>query len=619
MSGITLRIGFAITTLLVTLAAWNRERLSELPRVVANDNRLAGGTLHQDTLRVALVLQRAEWYPEAEDGPHVTVEAFSEAGKAPQIPSPLIRVRAGTVILATVRNTLTDSTAHIIGLGSHPIATTDTLHLKPGASAAVRFVAGAPGTYLYDAKIGNSTERRANGEHTTAGGAFVVDPAGGSRPDRVFVLNIIHYDIDSTHTKEALGINGKSWPFTERIAMTVGDSLRWRVVNATLRGHPMHLHGFYFRTTAAGTTFSAQEVPRAEQKLAVTDSYAPWSTRDITWSPDRPGNWLFHCHLTFHVIPGSRLDHNPADDHQTHSPDPMQHMAGLVMGLTVAPRAGESYRRAGRARQLDLFMNEGGARGRMPATYSYVLQQGRVAPSADSVLIPGSLLLLTRGEPVDVTVHNRTRQHAGVHWHGVELESWSDGVMGWSSRGSEVAPSIAPGGTFIAHLTLPRAGTFMYHTHMNDIEQVTGGAAGPIVVVERGKPFDPARDHVYITTWHGLTAEQSILVNGDSSASPAMTLAAGVTHRFRFINIGPAGLVRYSLNRDTTVVAWQPRAKDGADLPPALRRAGPATLVINVGETYDFEFTPTTLPGSYELTAGFNGGPVIWRQRLVVQ
>ena len=169
----------------------------EVPRVVANDNRVPGGNLVRDTLHIALVLQRAEWYPEAENGPHVTVEAFGEAGKAPRIPAPLIRVREGTVIRATVRNALPDSTASLIGLGTHPVATTDTVKVKPGDSTVVTFLAGAPGTYLYRAVIGNDPDTR-EAEHETAGGALVVDPVGGSPPDRIFVMNITFQEIDST-------------------------------------------------------------------------------------------------------------------------------------------------------------------------------------------------------------------------------------------------------------------------------------------------------------------------------------------------------------------------------------------------------------------------------------
>ncbi|MEO5826579.1 MAG: multicopper oxidase domain-containing protein [Gemmatimonadales bacterium] len=586
-------------------------------RVVANDNRVPAGTLVGDTLRIDLVLQQAEWYPEAEDGPHVTVEAFGEAGKIPSIPAPLIRVRERTVIHATVRNLLTDSTAHVIGLGTHPIADGDTLHIRPGDSALVTFVAGAPGTYLYRANIGLQGAALADPHRTTTGGAFVVDPVGGSPPDRILVMNIISYEVDSTHVKEAFAINGKSWPYTERLSMTVGDSLRWRVINGTVRGHPMHLHGFYFRTTAIGTGLASKSMSQGQQSLAVTDSYAPWSTREFTWSPDRPGNWLFHCHLSFHVIPDVRLDKDPADEHQTHSPDPMVHMAGLVMGITVSPRPEAAAPKLPPARRLDLWFQQGGKRGSMPATYSYILQRGRTPPAPDSVEIPGTPLILTRDVPVDIVVHNRTTQPGGVHWHGIELLSWSDGVVGWSSQDTAMAPAILPGGTFTAKLLLPRAGTFIYHTHMNDIEQATGGAVGAIVVLEPGQRFDRTRDHLYLTHWNG--PEGYPLVNGDSATSRPLQLAGGVTQRFRFINIGPAGRFRFVLRHDTTVVTWRARAKDGADLPPALRTKRAANVVIDVGETFDFEFTTPKRSGAYELSlTTVNGKFTPWRQRLTV-
>jgi FtsP/CotA-like multicopper oxidase with cupredoxin domain len=194
-----------------------------------------------------------------------------------------------------------------------------------------------------------------------------------------------------------------------------------------------------------------------------------------------------------------------------------------------------------------------------------------------------------------------------------------------------MAPPIAPGDSFTARLTLPRAGTFIYHTHLNDVAQVTGGAAGPLLVLEPGEVFDPARDHVYLSIWHGrpLAPLQipGVLVNGDSIGSAPKELEAGVTHRFRLINIGAAGVVRYSLRMDTTLVQWKARAKDGADLPPALRVMQAATQLVSVGETYDFEFIPPG-PGTYEISAAAlipPGAPITqgpqhrWRQRLVVR
>ena len=49
-----------------------------------------------------------------------------------------------------------------------------------------------------------------------------------------------------------MAINGLSWPHTERLTYTQGDSVHWRVVNFTEIDHPMHLHGFYFRLDVEG-------------------------------------------------------------------------------------------------------------------------------------------------------------------------------------------------------------------------------------------------------------------------------------------------------------------------------------------------------------------------------
>ena len=602
-------------------------------RIAANDNRAPAGATSVDGLTVGLVVQRGDWYPEGDTGYHLTVAAFAEEGKRPSIPGPLLRVEAGTMVRARVRNALSDSTIHLIGFATQPIAVGETLHVAPGAVGEVSFRAGQPGTYYYRAIIGRRSGGRDGSEHETAGGAFVVDPPGGSPPDRIFVLNIFAEPPDSTGMREALSINGRSWPQTERQRLVVGDTARWRVINGTVRPHPMHLHGFYFRVDARGDGLSSHEVPEAERALGVTEFMRAWTTRTLTWSPDRPGNWLFHCHLTFHVIPDARLGHrhvSDADLRETTSMNPMQHMAGLVLGIEVAPRPGESYERVGRPNRLDLFVNEGKQRGRMPRTFSYVLQRGSTAPSPDSVQIPGSLIVLHRGQPTDITVHNRATEPMGIHWHGLELESWSDGVVGWSGIGSEVAPPIMPSDSFTARLTVPRAGTFIYHTHLNDIEQVTGGAIGPLVVLEPKERWDPARDHVYIGGWSGMDDVTSpgcvppqsepkcwprLMINGDTLGLAPETLKAGVRHRFRFINLSPAENIRYALRRDTTVVQWVAIAKDGADLPSALRVSRPSAQGVSVGETYDFDVTPP--PGELVLTAGFGGGPVSWRRRLI--
>jgi hypothetical protein len=51
---------------------------------------------------------------------------------------------------------------------------------------------------------------------------------------------------------------------------------------------------------------------------------------------------------------------------------------------------------------------------------------------------------------------------------------------------------------------------------------------------------------------------------------------------------------------DSLIVRWQPVAKDGADLPEALRVTKTARQVVGMGETYDYVYTPTT-PGNLRI------------------
>ena len=44
--------------------------------------------------------------------------------------------------------------------------------------------------------------------------------------------------------------------------------------------------------------------------------------------------------------------------------------------------------------------------------------------------VPGPALVLTQGQPVAIRVVNGISEPLAVHWHGIELESYYDGVPG---------------------------------------------------------------------------------------------------------------------------------------------------------------------------------------------
>ena len=604
-----------VASSLVAAMPWRTQSASEIPVVSANDNRSPAGTLKNDTLRLKLVIGTGRWYPEAADGPFVDLTVVAEEGRLPQIPAPLIRVKTGTTIVVSVRNTHPDSVIWIRGLATHP-APPDSIPVEPGELRTLTFSAGMPGTYLYRMSPGVIPVAAHPGarisEEDQLTGAFIVDPVGAQPTDRILMVNLWGRRLEDGRYRNALAINGKSWPHTERFNFTVGDSVRWRVINGTTRGHPIHMHGFYFRVDSRGTLSSDTTYGPASQRLAVTEDMAPSSTMSMMWSPDRPGNWLLHCHLTFHVTAGSRLD-GDEDEHAIHATDPMKHMAGLVVGINVKPRPGNSAVETDwtkpNVRRLRLFATERARAGRTPLAMSYVLQRDGRPPAADSVEPPGQPIVLTRGEPTEIMVINRAHDGTAVHWHGIELESYSDGVPGWSGMG-KLAPLIAPNDSFAARLTLPRSGTFIYHTHLNDVEQLTSGMYGPIIVLEPGEKFDPSRDHVFTLGWDGDHLPPSLVLNGDSAAPP-LVIESAKTHRFRFVNIGAAQRYAIAITRDTALIEWRPLAKDGADLPASSRRKTAATTFLNVGETFDAELELP--PGEYTLRFGPRAQPIVVR------
>jgi FtsP/CotA-like multicopper oxidase with cupredoxin domain len=592
-----------------------------LTAIRANDNRTPAGQLRGDTLDIQLEVRMGTWRPESDSGPAIEVAAFAEAGKAPQIPGPLIRVKEGTTIAATIRNALTDSTISIFGLLTQTAGLKDSLTLRPGEARRVNATATSAGTYFYRAVLGKHTpDRHVNDEREEVAGGLIVDPPGAVAPDRIFAITIWGTRVDSAgyrpnDYRNAITINGRSWPYTDRIEATTGDTVRFRVLNLSARTHPMHLHGFYYQVLSRGDGVSDTLYAAEDRRMVVTEEMRPFTTMAMSFVPDRPGNWLFHCHVGFHVVPQSRLNKVPPGSQDEMSHDPMVHMAGLAIGITVHPSPGWTPSKQGKTRRLHLYVDEGRQRFLAKRALGFVLQRGSKPPQPDSIEIPGSVLVLTRGQPTDIVVINRLREAAAIHWHGVELLSYSDGVAGWSGDGQQLAPVIAAGDSFTAHLLLPRAGTFIYHTHLNDLEQLSSGLYGPIVVLEPGRHFDPKRDHVFVAGWDSERADPPrVLINGDSLPGP-LALKSGVSHRFRFINIGLALPVGFGIYQDSSQVRWRRVAKDGADLPAHQAVEVAAVQAVQVGETYDFEWTPER--GEYQLRAGPPGKP-FWTQQLIV-
>ncbi|WP_309672289.1 multicopper oxidase domain-containing protein [Gemmatimonas sp.] len=614
-------------------------RVSAVSRITTNDNRRPAGRLERGVYTLRLEVREGMLFPEEANGPGVPALAFAEVGAALQVPGPLVRVPQGTEVRVSIHNPLPDSSITVHGLGTQSRADDSGLRIPAGATRQVTFKAETPGTFFYWGTTGNRDLNDREWHESQLSGALVIDAPGAPVEDRVFVIGHWFRPGDSTLAvprpdQELMVINGRSWPHTERLTFTQGDSVRWRWINASAVSHPMHLHGFYFYVESRGDARTERTYSGDARPFLVTQLMLSGETMRVSWVPERSGNWLFHCHFAFHVshhlvlkrdvvARGAVADSTTAGgathaSHAAQSPRgsvaaavvPHQ-MAGLVLGIHVRPAAGvpvgaSTSSARPRARAIRLLAQAAPNRFGRLAGFGYVVQDGPAPPARDSISIPGPLLVLRRGEPVRITVVNHLAEATAVHWHGIELESFPDGVPGWSGAPGRIMPPIAPRDSFVAEFVPPRAGTFIYHTHANEQLQLGSGLYGALLVVDPERPFDSAIDKVILVGGAGAAdslpqfgLESPGLVNG-SSAPPPMDLRAGTTYRLRFININPDFRVFFSLMSDSALAVWRPVAKDGADLPALQRAERAAVLLTGPGETADFEFTPAT-PGEWRL------------------
>jgi FtsP/CotA-like multicopper oxidase with cupredoxin domain len=594
----------------VTNPVW-AEPGPKLPSVEPNNNSRPAGTLVEGTLTLKLRAAVGLWRPEGQAGPALRVEAFGEESAPLTAPAPLIRVPEGTEIVASIRNDL-DAPLRVHGLCARDGATCAPIEVPPSLSREVRLRTGRAGTYHYWATTTGMPLRFRGAPDTQLSGAFIVDPREGAPDaDRVLVItdwtSLTREELRKIAAADDPGvaffelnpkfvflINGLSWPATERFTYRLGEQVRWRVINLSSQAHPLHLHGFHFEIDSLGD--GQRDVPSdaGSKPSVVTQLLQPGGTLAMTWVPERVGNWLFHCHISAHVSPATRLSASAAshaDHHAAHQTG--AGMTGMVLGVTVTDPDGAAIDHCRSTsgvptRKITLVMRTGPGRYDAKTSYGFVLVDGAESDAGTGVPLPGPTLVLHRGEPVEITLVNRLPEATAIHWHGMELESYYDGVHGWSGAGQRLTPLIEPGESFVVRFTPPRAGTFMYHTHLHDSGQLTSGLYGAMLVLEPGERFDPSVDHVVVIGRGGPGADAPTLVNGERT--PQFVWKAGTRHRVRLIHITPDDIFVVSLRTSDGPVNWRPLLKDAATVPATLSVPKPATQTIAVGETFDFEF-----------------------------
>ncbi len=272
--------------------------------------------------------------------------------------------------------------------------------------------------------------------------------------------------------------------------------------------------------------------------------------------------------------------------------------------------------------------------------------------------IPGPTLEFTEGEYAVIYVKNEMSVETSVHWHGLLLPNFYDGVPYLNT------PPIEPGHTQKYEFPIKQSGTYWYHSHTMLQEQ--SGVYGSIVIQPKEKVLDYDKELVLVLSdwtnekpmnvlrnlkrgneWYGIkkgTATPlnqviargafgaqldfwrqrmegadiadvyypAFLINGEESIDYP-EFKAGEKIRLRMINGGASTSFWMTFGGEIPVLV----SSDGLDVVPVERNK----TFIGVAETYDFivtvpkegkmEFRITAQDGSGTASAFIGNGTIL--------
>jgi manganese oxidase len=217
--------------------------------------------------------------------------------------------------------------------------------------------------------------------------------------------------------------------------------------------------------------------------------------------------------------------------------------------------------------------------------------------------VHGPTIEAVEGDQVRIYVTNSLPENTSIHWHGLLVPSGMDGVAGLSQK------AIEPGETYKYEFQLRQHGTYMYHSHSDDMTQIALGMMGMLVIHPR-TPVGPRPDRDFVlmsSEWRidvgtmrpnplEMTDFNVLTFNARAFPGTAPLIAKyGDRVRIRFGNLSPMEHHPIHLHG----YYWKVIEMDGLQVPESAQHSG-NTVLVAVGQTRTVEFVADN-PGDWAM------------------
>lgn len=217
--------------------------------------------------------------------------------------------------------------------------------------------------------------------------------------------------------------------------------------------------------------------------------------------------------------------------------------------------------------------------------------------------VHGPTIEAVEGDRVRIYVTNKLPEATTVHWHGMIIPNGMDGVGGMNQR------AIQPDETFKYEFTIQHHGTFMYHSHHDEMTQMALGLMGLFVVHPRNpKGLRPDREFaMLLSEWkvpigtyrpdpNEMTDFNILTINARCyPGTTPLVVKQGERVRFRIGNLSAMDHHPIHLHGHSFKMV----ATDGGDIAESAQWPE-TTVLVPVGSTRDVEFVADN-PGDWAL------------------